>query len=350
MSAVATPSAPERPAVLRRLGGSTAIYVLGVLVLLFVVFGVLSPGNRFLTFDNASSIGVNSASLMLIAVGLAFVLGSGNIDLSVGANLVLSSVVGAEVILHLAGSDQQIAAGSYPHELPAVVAGVSAGICTGVAMGALNGVLVTRLRVNSFVVTLGTMGIATGVSNLITNGANVANLPPSLQLQFGVKEWLGVPLPLIASVIASAVCWVLLRRTAFGRQVLAVGSSLRAARRAGVHTHSVTLRTFTLMGLMAGLAGVMDLTKFGTTALSGHDTDILSALSAVIIGGTSLFGGRASVGGAVIATFLPVTLLAGFVMLDVRPFWQYIAVGVILIAAVYLDGARRGRLGADSED
>jgi ribose transport system permease protein len=76
----------------------------------------------------------------------------------------------------------------------------------------------------------------------------------------------------------------------------------------------------------------------------------LSALSAVIIGGTSLFGGRASVGGAVIATFLPVTLLAGFVMLDVRPFWQYIAVGVILIAAVYLDGARRGRLGVDSEE
>jgi ribose transport system permease protein len=106
---------------------------------------------------------------------------------------------------------------------------------------------------------------------------------------------------------------------------------------------SVTLRVFVVSGLMAGVAGGLDLTKFGTTAISGHETDMLQALSAVIIGGTSLFGGRASMGGSIIAVFIPITLLTGFVMLGVPPFYQYMAVGAILIAAVYIDGLRRGR-------
>src|SRR5690606_1695996 len=114
-----------------------------------------------------------------------------------------------------------------------------------------------------------------------------------------------------------------------------------AARRSGVKADSVTIRVFVIAGFLAGVAGVLDLTKFGTTALAGHGTDVMQALSAVIIGGTSLFGGIASMTGTVIAAVLLTVLTAGFVMLGVPPFYQYIAVGAILILAVWVDSIRR---------
>jgi ribose transport system permease protein len=331
---------PSLPPVLR----STAFYILLVVIALFLVFGALTPGNRFLTLDNAFDIGLNGAGLLLLAVATTFILANGNIDLSLGANLVLSSVIASKVILAVGGSAQQVAQGIYPHEATAIVLGVAAGVLTGTAFGLLNGLLVTRLGVNSFIVTLGTMGILTGAALVMTNGSNIANLPTSLQTGFGALTVWRVPVPFLVALGLAAVAWATIRTTRFGTHVLAVGSSLPAARRAGVAVPRVVVATFTLSGFLAGVAGVIDITKFGTTALSGHETDSLAAISAAIIGGTSLFGGRASMGGAIVATFIPITLLSGFVMLDVPPFYQYIAVGTILIAAVYVDGMRRGRL------
>jgi ribose transport system permease protein len=221
---------------------------------------------------------------------------------------------------------------------------VLAALVTGTAVGVVNGLLVTRLRVNSFVVTLGTMGIATGSAQVITNGSNVPNLPLTLQSGIGLRTLAAVPVPLVVSLVAGAVGVALMTQTAFGRHGLAIGSASSAARRAGVNVSGTTVAVFALSGLLAGAAGVLDLTRFGTTALSGHETDVLQALSAVIIGGTSLFGGRASVAGSVVATFIPTVLLAGFVMVGVAPFYQGIAIGVVLILAVWIDGLRRGQL------
>jgi ribose transport system permease protein len=340
---IARPSKPTTSAI-PALFHTTAFYIGLVVIALFLVFGVLTPNHAFLTIQNAISIGVNSAGLMLLAVGMTYVIASGNIDLSVGAILVLSSVVAARVIITLSGTPEEVVAGIYPNEMPAIALGLLAAILVGAAMGLINGLLVTRLRVNSFVITLGTLGLATGLANVITNGANVPYLPLSLQTAIGLRRILGFPVPLLIALGVAIWAWIWLRRTTFGRHVLATGSSRRSARRAGVKTNAVVIQVFLLAGVMAGVAGFLDLTKFGTTAITGHETDMLQALSAVIIGGTSLFGGRASMGGSIVATFIPITLLSGFVMMGIPPFYQYMAVGAILVAAVYIDGLRRGQL------
>ena len=323
---------------------STTWYVALAVLILVAVFTVVGPDGRFASLTNLQSVGRASAGLMLLAIGLAFVLGAGHIDLSVGANLVLASVVSAKTVLAVTGGSTAAAAGDYSNQGLAMVAGLVAGIASGCLVGALNGLLVTRLRINSFVVTLGTMGIATGAAQVITNGSNVPYLPPSLQSAIGMNAVLGVPVPLVIALVVGIVAAVVLGQTRFGRHTLAIGSSTHGSRRAGVKVERTATKVFVLAGAMAGIAGFLDITRFGTTALSGHETSMLQALSAVIIGGTSLFGGRASVLGAMTATFIPTVLLAGFVMVGVGSFYQNIAIGAVLIIAVWIDGVRRGQL------
>lgn len=317
---------------------STQAYIAVALLVLIIAFAVLGPSGRFLHASNLQAIGRNSAELILLAVGLAFVLGAGHIDLSVGANLVLSSVASATAIVHLAGPASN--SGSFPHAGSAIAVGAVVSVAVGTAVGLLNGLLVTKLRVNSFVITLGTMGVALGAAQVLTNGANVAGIPPEVQTGIGLRTLGGIPLPLLVVLVVSAVAGILLSQTRTGRHALAIGSSSTGAARAGVNVDRTTIKVFVLAGLLAGIAGFFDITQFGTTAISGHDTTMLQALSAVIIGGTSLFGGRASVTGAVVATFIPTVLLAGFVMIGVSSFYQNIGIGVVLIIAVWLDQLR----------
>lgn len=312
---------------------STTFYVACAVVALALIFTMLTSGG-FLSTTNLQSIGRNSAGLILLAVGLAFVLGAGQIDLSVGSTLVLSSVVSAKVTVTMAGSS-----GSGT----AIVVGALCGVAMGAFLGLLNGILVTKLRINSFVVTLGTMGIGIGAAQVITNGSNVIGLPTSIQRNFGLANWFGVPLPLIMALVVSVIAAAVLSQTAFGRHALATGSSEHGARRAGVKVDRTIIGTFVVAGIMAGMAGFLDITRFGTTAISGHETTMLQALSAVIIGGTSLFGGRASVLGATIATFIATVLLSGFVMIGVPSFYQRIAIGAVLIVAVWVDRVRQSR-------
>jgi ribose transport system permease protein len=328
-TAIPTQSGPSRVA--RSVLTSTPLYVAVAVVILAAIFALMTSGN-FLSVTNMQSIGRNSAGLILLAIGLAFVLGAGHIDLSVGATLVLSSVVAAKTTAAVA------AAGDISL---AIALGGLAALVTGTVMGLLNGLLVTKLKINSFVVTLGTMGIGIGAAQVVTNGANVTGLPAQLQGQFGMGTWFGIPLPLLLSLVVGIVAAVILWQTVFGRHTLAVGSAENGARRAGVRVQTTTVGVFVLAGVLSGLAGFLDISRFGTTAISGHETTMLQALSAVIIGGTSLFGGRASVLGAIIATFITTVLTSGFVMIGVSSFYQRIAVGVVLIIAVWVDRVRR---------
>jgi ribose transport system permease protein len=322
-------SAPSRVA--QSVFTSTTLYVAVAVVILAAIFALMTGGN-FLSITNMQSIGRNSAGLILLAIGLTFVLGAGHIDLSVGATLVLSSVVAAKTTAVLSVSGDVGAA---------TALGACAALATGIVMGLINGLLVTKLKINSFVVTLGTMGIGIGAAQVITNGSNVTGLPSELQGQFGLGTWLGVPLPLLLAIVVGAAAALVLWQTVFGRHTLAVGSAENGARRAGVRVQTTTVGVFLLAGTLAGLAGFLDISRFGTTAISGHETTMLQALSAVIIGGTSLYGGRASVLGAVIATFITTVLTAGFVMIGVSSFYQRIAIGVVLIFAVWVDRVRR---------
>jgi len=328
-----------------QLRGSSAFWIGVVVVGLVIVFGLITPNNAYIKPSNLFNIGLNASQIMLIAVGMTFLIGAGHLDLSVGYNVILSSVLGAKVMVTVAGSTEQVAAGEYPNLIPAIVAGVVVTILVGSLAGLLNGLLVTRLRLNSFIVTLATSGIFYGTALILTSAANVPFVPDQIQTSFGSFRLFGqLPLPLVLTLAVCGVMWVIMRTTRFGMRTLAIGSSREAAIRAGIGVERHTVRLFVLQGLLVGLAAVIDLARNAGTNVVGHQSDNLQAISAVVLGGTSLFGGIASIGGTLLGSLVPVMMANGLVILNVQPFYQLIVVGLILLAAVYLDQRRRSRM------
>ena len=313
----------------QRLKGSSQLgIVIGVDVVLFLFFGLISPGHVFLGAGSFSDIALDASETVLLAVGVAMLLGAGELDISLGANVLLSSVVGGKIM-------SEMLRGSANHAAVPIAVGVICTLVTGALFGAVNGLAVTRLRVNSFIATLGTLGIGTGLSYVITNGYNISGLPLGLQSGFGIKNVLGhVPLPAVVALVLSIGAYVLLSRTRFGLHTLALGSSREAATRAGVPVKRHLLLVFVLAGGFAGVAAIIDLSRFTTTNLGGHQTDALSAIAGAVIGGTALYGGRVSIGGAVFGSLLAVILQDGLVIQGLQSFYQSIAVGAVLIAAV----------------
>lgn len=325
----------------QRLTGSTAFWITLLVVIMAILFGLLSPRQAFLRVDNLLTIGLNASVAMLLAVGMSFILGAREIDLSIGSNLVLSSVLAARTITTLGGTQQQIVANEYPNLALAVLAGVGVAILAGTLFGLANGLLVTRLRVSSFIVTLGTTGIGMGAALVITGGNNIPYLPRAMQMQFGVNRLFGViPLPLLLVLLIALVLGYVMHATRFGLYTLAIGSSREAAERAGVGVDRHRVLLFMLMGLLCGIAALIDISRFGTTSIGGNATVNLKAISAAVIGGTSLFGGVASIFGAIVGSLIPAILENGLVILRTDAFYQLILVGALLIAAVYVDQRR----------
>jgi ribose transport system permease protein len=268
---------------------STAFWIGLAIVAIAIVFGLTTPEHAFTKPSNLLAIGLNASVVMLLGVGMTFLIGAGHLDLSVGYSLILASVLGAKTMVALGGTPLEVQTGAYPNLGIALLAGVSVSIGSGVAIGLLNGLLVTRLRLSSFIVTLATSGIAYGIALILTSAANVPYIPDQLQAEFG-------------------------------------GAKL-----------------FVLMGVLVGIAAIVDISRNGNTNVSGHQTDNLQAIAAVVIGGTSLFGGIASIGGTLLGTLIPVMLGNGLVQMAVNPFYQFVLVGIILILAVYFDQRRRER-------
>jgi ribose transport system permease protein len=318
------------PTIWTSLLSDTAIWILAIDVILVIVFGFWSPQHTFWSIASLQVIALDSATALILAVGISLLLGAGEIDLSVGAALLLSSVYGGKVILDLTPDGVLFAS----------LVGLLVCILVGMGIGLFNGLIVTKLRVNSLIATLATLGIATGIANLATNGADLTGLPEGLQNNFGIKDWLDIPLPAFVALGVWAVSWFIFRTTRYGLRMLALGSSRSAAERSGVRVNVQLVVAFMLVGSLAGLAGFIELTRFATTNLAGHQTDALAAITAAVIGGTSLFGGRVSIGGVLTGTLLAVILQDGLVVVGLSPFYQLIAVGVVLIAAVYLDTRR----------
>lgn len=338
-----TPSEPPRASRLRRLAGQTAVWIVLVDVMLFLGFGFASPGRLFLGVNSLRNIGLNAAEVVTLACGAAFELAAGEIDISLGAVLVLSSVVGGEIIQHLGGTAAQVQVGQYPHLALALAVGIPATLLTGAVFGLVNGLVVTKLRVNSFIATLATTGIGTGLAFIITNGSDLSYIPVALQSHFGAALILGVPAPTLVVIVIAVALWAVLRFTRFGLHTLALGSSRTSAERAGLRVDRHVLRVFTLAGVLCGFSGLLDLSRFATTNVAGHTTDALAAVAGAVIGGTSLFGGTATVVGAVFGALLAVILQTGLVAVGLSPFYQQVAVGVVLIAAVYADQQRQRR-------
>jgi ribose transport system permease protein len=327
-----------------RFASSPAFWVLIVLIALMAAFGIATPDHAFLHYSNLLTNMLDASELLLLAAGMTYLLGAGQLDLSVGSNVLLSSVVAAKVVTSLGGTTAQISAGTYPHLALALSVGVPAAILTGVGFGLVNGLAVTKLGINSFIVTLATLGIGLGTTYVLTNGTDVPYLPLQLQSGFGIKKIADViPLPVIVTLFFVGIGWFLLAATRYGLRTLAIGSSREAAERAGVPVSRHLILLFMQMGFLCSVAAVIDISRFGTTNVAGHQTDNLNAIAAAVIGGTSLFGGLASVGGAIIGTLIPVTLTNGLILMSIDPFYQLIAIGVILLCAVYFQERRRRR-------
>jgi ribose transport system permease protein len=211
------------------------------------------------------------------------------------------------------------------------------------AWGLINGFLVAKAKIPAFIVTLGTLGMSLGAALVISGGVDEREVPFKLITTIGTGRAFNNQVPwlvLIAFAVA-IVFGIILAATRFGRYTYAVGSNEEAARRAGVPVDGHLIKVYALAGTLAGLAGFLSLARFSTTTIGGHDTDNLQSIAAVVIGGTSLFGGIGTMLGTVFGVFIPAVLQNGFVIVGVNPFWQNIAVGAVLIGAVYLDQLRR---------
>lgn len=316
-----------------------AAWILLLNIALVIVFSVLSRNNVFWSVANAESILISVSQVLLLALGLAMMLGAGIFDLSLGANLVLSSVAGAMVMRSLMAEP-----GADPTS--SIAWGLVACLLTGALFGLVNGLLVAVAGINSLIATLGTLGIGTGVALLLTGGSDIAGLPREIQFSIGLNDIAGVPVPAIIAGLVAVALWFVVRYTRYGLRTQAIGSSRLAAERAGIRVPQHLLSLALLGGVLAGLAGFLDLARFGSTVISGHANDALGAVTAAVIGGTLLEGGRISIVGAVWGTFLAVILQVGLVILGVSSFWQLIVVGIVLLLAVMLDRfstARRQR-------
>jgi ribose transport system permease protein len=314
----------------QRIATGSTTWIILILAGMLVVFSVLEP-ESFATVNNMRNLATNAAILLVISVGMTFVIITAGIDLSVGSVLVFAGVVSAKAMNAIGGDSAGV-----------LVVGLLVALAAGAGWGVLNGVLITKARVPPLIVTLGTLGMALGLSLIITNGVDIRDVPAKLVTSVGVGRLFGeIPWLVVIAAGVAVVFGVLLASTRFGRHTYAIGSNEEAARRAGIAVDRHLILVYGISGLLSGLAGYMSLARFATTTLGGHATDNLQAIAAVVLGGTSLFGGVGTVLGTVVGVFIPAVLQNGFVITGVEPFWRDVAVGAVLIAAVYLDQLRR---------
>lgn len=303
------------------------LWTLGILILLIVVFSLTSQG--FFSTQNFVSTTVSASNVIILAVAETFVIITGGIDLSVGAILGLSGMIGADVMQSLVS-----------HSALSIVLGMIVGIATGAAAGVINGFVITVLDVTPFIATLGMLGIATGLTFLITNGTDIVNLPPQLSAIGNDVLFHFIGIPALVALVVLLVAWYFLKTTRFGKYTFAIGSNIEGARRSGIRTKRHLFKVYTLSGCLAGLAGMIIVARLSTGSPLEGANDELNAIASVVIGGASLFGGRGSIFGSTIGALIISVLVSGLVIMGVQPYWQTVTIGIIIILAVYIDQRR----------
>jgi ribose transport system permease protein len=321
--AAATASATT-PGPRARLGGfDWRRYIIYIgFVAVFLLFSILLRNDGFLSSNNLLNIGRQTATITVIAVAMTFVIASAEIDLSVGSVAGLASVCAAMAVTQWG-----------------LLAGIVAGLAVGALIGAINGGLVSVLQIPSFLVTLGMLGIASGVAMWITNSAPQPILSSTFNLVFGGGNFGPVPGLIVWSLLAVALGAVVLAKTRFGRQVLATGGNRTAAEFTGVNTRAIKFKVLLLSGTVAGLAGMLYAGRLETGRFQWGAGDELSAIAAVILGGTSLFGGSGSVVGTMFGALLIGLINNGLILAGLDTSQQQVVRGAIIILAVAL--ARR---------
>ena len=318
---------------LRRLISANEAWTVIALLAIMIYFTAAAPG-KFLTTSDLSNIAANAAPLLVMAIGQTYVILTAGIDLSVGSVLVFAGVVAGEYYQHHPAAGANVGWG-------VILVGMLIALGVGMAFGAVQGFVIAKAKVPPLITTLAGLLVAEGFSYLITGGSDIRSVPNRLESTIGLGSVGGVPWLVIISFALTIVFGLILAYTRFGRYTYAVGSNAEAARRAGIKVDGHLIKVYALQGLLSGAAGLLSLAYFGTTTISGHSTDNLTVITAVVLGGASLFGGRGSMFGTLLGVFIPAMLLTGLVILAVNQYWQYVAIGLVLGAAVYLDQFRR---------
>ncbi len=319
MSTETTPAAQAtqepvtpRESVVRTLVRNPTMVTFAALLMIIAAFSALAPG-VFTQGSNFVQLAQNVAILTVVSVGTTFVVITAGVDLSIPSGIVLGEVFSVHAL--------------------------KLALLAGLIIGTINGVVVAYLKVPPLLATLGTLGAGLGAALILQNGVNTATyaLDP-----VGHGSWIaGVPNLIPIALLVVIAGFVLLHMAVFGRHTYAIGSNPDAARRAGINVERHLLKVYMIGGTAAGFAGFLSVAYFSTTSIGGHSTDNLQAITAVALGGTSLFGGVGSIIGTLIGVWIPAVLKNGFVITGVQPYWQDVAVGLVLIVAVWFDQLRR---------
>ncbi|HEX9118774.1 MAG TPA: ABC transporter permease [Anaerolineae bacterium] len=333
---------------------------LALLVLAFTITSKQANNVNFLSPRAVQGILVYTTQILLIGLAETFIIITAGIDLSVGWILGFASVAAAMVMQTLNKTPTP----------PVLVIGAGAltGILVSIIPGLVSGFLVARVKVPSFITTLGVGILVEGAALLLSKGYPIADQPDYLGqlgngslINWNPGHWFtffnvpatAVPadlqsnIPLMpnivfVTIIVTAICWFVLAKTQFGQHLYAIGGNFEAAMRAGIPVQRTLIKVYILAAVLAGIAGVVWAARFTSGAYNGGETTPLTAIAAVVIGGASLFGGEGRIAGTIVGALIIATIQYGLVVLGVLPFWQYIAVGVVLIIAVVVEQFGRG--------
>jgi len=318
----------RRARFLERVG---SFWTLGVLILIVLIFVITTP--YFLSLQTWLAVSLAAAAVSMVAVGETFVIVSRGIDLSVGSVLGLSGMVAAYVMVGL----QKTGMSGWV----LTILGFVVCIVVGLVIGTVNGLVITKLNVQPFITTLGMLGIAAGITQLVGTGDEIIDLPTQL-LSVGnnVVIFGLIPVPVLIAGAFGLVAALFLKYTRFGRRTYAIGSNSEAALRTGINVLRHQQIIYAISGVFAGIAGFLVLAQLGIASVHAGENSELLAIAAVVIGGTSLFGGRGNIAGSIIGTLIVAVLETGLVIAKVSTAWQVIAVGFVLILAVWLDQQR----------
>jgi ribose transport system permease protein len=288
--------------------------LIGLLILCMVI-SIIAP--RFLTFGNLKNVFTQVSVNAVIAIGMSFVILTGGIDLSVGSILAVSGAAAAS-IMSSSGN---------------VFLAIIVALAIGTVIGLINGVLVSKGRIQAFIVTLATMTIFRGVTYVFTNGTPISGLGQNFS-SIGNKMVLGLPIPVVLMVIVFGIALYILSQTRYGRYVYALGGNEDSARLSGINTDKIKTLVYVISGAAAALSGIIVTSRIGSASPNAGVGFELDAIAAVVVGGTSLSGGEGSVVGTIIGALIIGVLNNGLNLINVSPFYQAIVKGLVILLAV----------------
>lgn len=311
-----------------------AVREMGILlVLVGICLALAFTTSGFAEVDNLLLVARQFSMFATMGVGMTMVILTGGIDLSVGSVLALSGCAAAKCVLWLVPQGNAHAA---------AFAGILAGLAVGLLCGLANGLIVSKLSIPPFIVTLGMMSIARGLVYVITRGRPVVELPDEFFFLGQGRIWI-VPVPVVCMLAIAFAGSVFLSRTPLGRSIYAVGGNEDAARLSGINVDKVKIVVYSLCGLLSGFAGVTTASHLSSAQPTSGLTNELDVIAAVIVGGTSLMGGSGTVLGTVIGAALMGVLRNGLILLGVSANWQLVPLGTVIIVAVVFDQFRQRR-------